>query len=572
MENVKRNILKIRALRDSHKLLFSAVFVFALLLLTWLLVPIIFETNDDAFLMGCVSGGRTGKPEANTIFSLFLWGRMVSALYMIHAGIPWYTLSFLILIDLSLTAVCYCCVTAFPKWGGSMFCLLYFGMFIYYSVIIQFTLVSAYCGIAAISLMLIEKKEECSRKDIVIKNILIFLFMFFSVNIRSKVGYLVLGSAAAAVCFEVLRYFLKASDRQKVKKMALSFLVICSTVIISVGIHKIHEALDDWGEFREYHAERANFTDYSKLDYESNKELFDEIGWSEKFYVLAKGWFFMDERISTESFRKINERNVHEPIDVGFWYLHDNFPKIELQIKVWVVLLLFLLADALWHRKGGYGRNIVSFLWLFVWLAETLYFAHGGRMMERVVEAWTLLAVIPSILGMAGNGLETDRERKESVAVSAVVSVLALMLCVKCVRSPYGGLGAAGSFSHGRSGARTTQANGEDYAMAHPENLYIYEPSLSKGGGPWRVYPKSKPYNLISWGGSYYNSPLYYEQLRQNGFEHIYEEDFFRENVYFMAGKEPNEKLIDLMEEKFPGCTYEITDEGEGFIVYKFYE
>lgn len=54
MENVKRNILKIRALRDSHRLLFSAVFVFALLLLTWLLIPIIFETNDDAFMMGYV--------------------------------------------------------------------------------------------------------------------------------------------------------------------------------------------------------------------------------------------------------------------------------------------------------------------------------------------------------------------------------------------------------------------------------------------------------------------------------------------------------------------------------------
>ncbi len=37
-----------------------------------------------------------------------------------------------------------------------------------------------------------------------------------------------------------------------------------------------------------------------------------------------------------------------------------------------------------------------------------------------------------------------------------------------------------------------------------------------------------------------------------------------------LAAKEPNEMLIKVMQEKFPGCTYKITEERDEFIVYQF--
>lgn len=559
-------------MRDRHRLLFSIIIVTILLALTWTLIPITFETNDDAGMMSILSGARTGKPEADTIFSLFLWGKFVSTLYIVKAGIPWYTLIFLGLIACSLTTVCYCVVSSFPKWGGSLFCLLYFSMFLFYSVIVQFTMVSAYCGLAVISLMLIDKNEE-DRKYIIVKNIIIFSFMLFAVNIRSKVGYLILGNAAAVVCLEIFRYLLKAADKRKIKNMAVSFITICVAAGISIGVNSIHESFSEWDDFREYHVERVAFTDYSKLDYESNKDLFDEIGWSKDFYELVQRWFFMDESVNAETFRQINERNVHGPIRVGRGLLHDWFPKIEFQVKVWMLLLLFLLADSIRHRAGRYRRSIVSFLWLFVWFVETQYFGQAGRIVERVFEAWTLLAVMSSILGAAGEcpaieeGIE---EKRKSIVGGAIISILALLFCIICVWYPSGGYNKAKAFSMARSEAKAIQANVEDYAMEHPDNLYIYETSLSGEGGPWRTYNESLPYNLLFWGGSFYHSPLYYAQIRMNGFEHIFEEDFFEENVYLIAKEEPDENLRNVMEEKFPGCTYEMTDEEDGFIVYKY--
>lgn len=556
-------------MRDRHRLLFSAVLVTALLASTWALVPITFETNDDAFLMSYLSGGKTGRPEADTIFNLFSWGKIVSSLYILNAGIPWYTLTFSLLTALSLITVCYCVVVSFPKWGGSLFCLLYFCMFLYYSAIFQYTVVSAYCGVAAVSLLLTDKKEE-DRKYVVVKNIIIFAFAFFAVNLRKKVGgYLLLGNAVFVICLEILRYLLKAADRQKIKKMFFSLFVMCAAVVISTAVNDLRYSQGEWKDFQEFRSERVNFTDHSKLDYEPNKDLFDKIGWSEDFYELVKRWFFMDGAVNAETLSQINERTEHDSIRVGRGILHDWFPAIEFQVIVWVLLLVFLLADAVIHREGRLRRSIVSFLWLAVWFAETQYFGYTGRIMERAFEAWTLFAVVSSVLGSGGH-CQTVEEKPGRIIESAGIPVLVLVLCIVCVRYPSGGYLRAKAFLAARNEAKITQADMEDYAMEHPENIYIYGTSTSGEGGPWRVYKERQPYNLMFWGGSFYNSPLYFAQLRKNGLEHLFTEDFFDENVYFMAREKPDENLFNVMREKFPGCTYEIIDEEDKFIVYRY--
>ena len=54
------NIMKIMAARERHRLLLSTIIVLALLLLTWSLIPVVFETNDDSFMMGYLAGAWTG--------------------------------------------------------------------------------------------------------------------------------------------------------------------------------------------------------------------------------------------------------------------------------------------------------------------------------------------------------------------------------------------------------------------------------------------------------------------------------------------------------------------------------
>ncbi len=565
------DIKKLCDMKSRHRLFFSVVLVILLLSLTWALIPIVFETSDDSFMMSCLSGGKTGKPEVDTIFSQFFWGKMISSLYVLNAGVPWYTLAFSILTALSLITVCYCVVSSFPRWGGSLFCLLYFCMFLYYTAVLQFTVVSSFCGVAALSLMLTDQKEE-KRRSFIVRNSIIFFFIFFAVNIRPKVGYLALGSAMFAVCLAIAGYLLKIVDRKKLQKTIVSFLVFCVATGICVCVHEIHESRNGWKNFREYHVERARFTDYTKLDYMSNKDLFDKIEWSEEFYDLVKNWFFMDETVNAETFRAVNERNA--PVAMGVKEaIFRTFPRISFQVKVWVILLLFLAVDAIIRRQKIIVEDGVPFLWMILWLAETWYFAHSGRMMERAFEAWTLLAVVPSVLGMGvSRNRQENTERVKSRAGDLVIPVALLLCCVLCVWYPHGGYCGAKELSLVKAKAAAANGDLEDYVIANSENIYIFGTSVSREGEPWRVYTEGSPYNLIFWGGSSCNSPIYDAQLKKNGLEHIYMKDFFLDNVYFIAHEEPDQSLCNVMEEKFPGCTYKITDMQHGFIVYKFFE
>ena len=61
-------IMKIRELRSRHRLLFSAALVTFLLAVTWALIPITFETNDDEYLMNYFSGAKTGSRYYTNLF------------------------------------------------------------------------------------------------------------------------------------------------------------------------------------------------------------------------------------------------------------------------------------------------------------------------------------------------------------------------------------------------------------------------------------------------------------------------------------------------------------------------
>ena len=555
------------------KILLPSFFIVMLLLIvTWQMIPINFETNDDSGIMGYITGARTGYPEADTIFSLYLWGRAVSALYSINGKVPWYILIFLSLICISLWVVCYCIMDIFHSqgqavfMGAAVFLILYCSMFLYYSVLIQFTAVSAYCGIAAITLLQTYKYEASKVKRIVVNSI-IFLLMFFSINIRSRVGYMVLGSAFCVVVMEFGYVFLcknKFKQRNVLRNMIFSFSVMTAAVILSLAAHRIHESSSQWREFREFHRERSLYTDYEKKAYEDT-EVYKNIGWSENLYDLTAKWFFMDESVDTHTFKTINEQNDCRTIKVSV-ILKSMFSyerMIGIQILMWGLVLLVCLYDNL-IRGGTSGRQMIPFLWVVIWFLGIIFFANRGRIVRRVLESWTLLVVLPSIIEILQNNERIQKKTKRFEYVFTIVT------CMFFVGMKNGLYCNASQVSKEIQQGKEAKEKVEHYVMDRPDNLYIYDYSLTYAGEPWSVYPDKKPYNLIFWGGAGYHSPLYYKQLQKNGFDHIYEEDFFRDNIFFMGQKDIDVNLLSFMKERYPNCVCNVVDKNELFVIYKF--
>ncbi len=239
--------------------LLALLIVACCMAVTIALIPVTFETNDDYGMMGYVSGARTGEPEADTIFSLYLWGKLQSCLYTLAPGVPWYPLSFLLLIALSLwlfyTELLRLSARKGLFWLGVLVSVaLYVLLFVYYSVRLQFTVVSAFCGLAALTLMLLRCREGELKKQFP-SYLAVFVLTLFSVNIRSKVALLLLGSGCVVCGLECV--FLPVShfsmeQKRAVRNVFAALLVMGVAVGISVGVNQIHNQRNEgWAEFRE---------------------------------------------------------------------------------------------------------------------------------------------------------------------------------------------------------------------------------------------------------------------------------------------------------------------------------
>ena len=364
----------------------AAVIVVLCMGISLALIPVSFETNDDAGIMGYVSGARTGEPEADTIFSLFLWGKLQASLYALAPGIPWYTIAFLLLVAVSqwifFTEVLRLTGRADRLWFGVLYsAALYALLFLYYSVRLQFTVVSAFCGAAALTLALVRCREE-SLKKLLPWELVVFLLTMFSVNIRSKVALLLLGSGIGVCGIEFLFLLLsRFSARQKrvLRNALVSLLVMTAAVMLSLGADRIHmNRSEGWKEFRQFHIQRAGYTDYGKLRYWDYEDLYRSVGWGPYLFRMVNGWFFMDEAVTEDAFQTVNEftRTVDQD-RIGSalrrWWktgVGQN-PMLVFQSAVWVGMLAYHgLFPALRGKKKN-RRAFCPVIWFGAFLAET---------------------------------------------------------------------------------------------------------------------------------------------------------------------------------------------------------
>lgn len=85
----------------------------------------------------------------------------------------------------------------------------------------------------------------------------------------------------------------------------------------------------------------------------------------------------------------------------------------------------------------------------------------------------------------------------------------------------------------------------EQYAIAHHENLYVYDFTVATlQRDPFVTFPDIKPTNCIISGGSYTFSTIYYQQLEQNGMSSLYWEDLLKDNVYYVSA---NWSFVELV-------------------------
>lgn len=535
---------------------------------SWHYNVVCFETNDDYSMMSIVAGFRTGTPMPDTMFCNIIWGTFISTLYRLIGSIPWYAVAYFIIIYLSLVViydVCICICNGKIAYGTLMFCTMYICIFCWYTVILQFTVVPAFSGLAAILLMIKESNDP--KSGLINSRFILFLILsLFSNLLRKEISYLFI---IALITYGVVLYlFFKAN----VKKYVLSDWAI---LLITLGINNWRTYTTEWAEFWKYSKARSQWIDYPNLSYYENSDLYQSLGWNEKFYKLASNWFFLDKKFSLDNLTKINEINYENKAIIDDFsikkilqdLLDGGINGFYISIIASFILLLILLLVK--KRKKEIiifcGGSIATLILL-------MYIALTGRILFRVVFAIILLFYIPAlVISLNKNFVE------ELVCLGKIlqipVLIIACTLTIYSVTATDGLYKNMENFSKGMEEQQEVCTCLNNFVVQYPNSYFIYDMSLALSGSPFETHPDEKPSNVRFWGGWEAFSPIDDNQLAVNGFKSMYVDDFFNDRVFFISARystQISDLLLPYMQEQYADCYLEELFTYDWLKIYQF--
>lgn len=538
--------------KKSNKLvLYSFLLVSVVLLITYSMIPISFDTNDDVSLMYTLAGYKSGEGIASCIFSNVIYGYWITLLYRFMPNIPWYTVNQMVLIGLSLIVIAGIFIgnkARKRKLSGILcFIILYFCVYLYPTSILQFSTTPAIIGSAACLLILsYDTKDE--KRVILLKQALSIFLLVWSYLYRSFSGYVCI--VYFIVC--VLVNYFKNKDNKVIITCLMALLLIGTGYTVNITAQKGEQ----WEQYLAFHKERTMFTDYGHPSFDEAETLYTEVGWDRELFKLADQWFFLDDRINTSNLKYINTFKVEKEMNLS--QIKQTLKSFIRPHKTVIVIELFVFA-LLFLILQFKSRNYRLMAWLFTVCCGGMfcYLCLIGRLPFRSFQVIFIPLMTVLFYYLSKSNLKIISYNLKVVIV--LITTVILSLQFKQV------------YLHSTEKQSQEKAELEKYCMEHLDNLYIYDITLALNGSPFIVYGEKKPYNVIFWGGSSIYSPIYYEQLKANRRWRLSSKDFLDENIFFLSKNSSVNYLLDYLKKKEGAKGVKIVGNVNDIYIYHFY-
>lgn len=502
----------------------------------------VYLTNDDAGIQNLLAGNVTGQPYITHQFINVILGVLISSLYKIFPGIQWWYWYSQLLIVTGMLLIHFVILKLGLKRGRNrtltilMLSFIDLAFLLYPIANVAFTMVPAILGTglaAAIFLL-----EDIKNKRLV-KSILVFVFCGYVLVLIHRTT-----TGLALLCYILLAMLWYLSDKDKFnKKTLMQFVLACMVFLGLTGcIVKVNSVVSErlnGSEFIGYNAARAGWTDYPKDSYYDNPELYEAAGWSEEVYLMASNWGFIAEEIDTESFLYISRNSMTESdaIETSKTLMKSVYAdeKCLVLFFAWgcsiiFAIIVFFMAYDLKYIIFICFNNIGTILLL-------LYQFIIGRMLYRSIFVVLFPAFMINVLLMLKCNAKPRKANK--------IFMLFIILSTFCI----GGFALGSYFDKDRkefvSSMEKQCKTIEEFGIANQNNIYILNVGAYNCISPWTLYTDIRPANLISWGGSSYNSDNYKKRLEYNGLSSLSGDTFKQDNVYFLCNQDVTEDLDD---------------------------
>lgn len=518
---------------------------------------IYFQTNDDPDVLITFSGmWLDGTPNPNHAFSNIIWGWLVTSLYRMIPGVQWYSVLMLAAMIFAGIAICKCIFTVCfsRQLGGWMLPLLvYVSYFVLVlmklSVNLQFTCAASFLVLAACAIIFSSGRMTSSKKIYTVDWVVSFIAIILGYCIRDMAVIEILPFFVLVAGFRFFEYWLlDHASWKELRPLLIKIVCFLIAVVCVCGLAQVVDRVEkerlENPSFREFDDYRSRFVDFPHPEFGEAKEFYESLGWDESRYIMISLWYFMDDRLSTETFKAAAEFSeeygrpdvISDPLYVGMlddgFYIHQE-PTVKHMLRGIVVCMLALAAFAVtaaYEKEPlrGFGFSAlaivaaVGFALIFVFLKQE------GRVLYRVVVSPLAAAYLINLLCVLELWPKEHRGRLRLMCFGAELLVAAALLYT--VRIGIAVTYRRVSLTNARKIEQMRNVM-DEYAMDHPENLYIFSSTLADDNRTFLYGEKAAP-NTMMWGGTYWHSKEYYDKINAFGISEMYTQDLVRDNVY----------------------------------------
>lgn len=529
------------------------------LLIIMQVIPITYAINDDVAMRDIASGSLTGTPDYHLIFIKAAFGWALTGLYRCFGGIDWYGCVFLGMMVL-------CCGILLERWNSwciqkdkkpwyiiGWYVIGITGILLEHMLNFQFTVTAAILAGTAIFLYGTTGREDNNFYGRT-GSVLILLWLSFCV--RSDVLFM-------AVPFGGLIFLAKADS---VKRKVITALIAMVGLLGIMVFEKEAYGSEEWQAYLNYNDERSMVYDYYGVPaYEENREFYEKIGLKEydvenlKRYNLCfvndleTGKMHQIAGYAKEQYFAENSLGKRIKAGIKAALKGELDPENLLLNGLTKFVIGFNIFLSLKRKKKKEFLTNLGFLLCEGGLIS--YLGLQGRFPTRVGTALFLIELgsAAALLYQEELGTESLDWRKNKVRLSYITGALILLF-------------GARLFSIKQKQQKMYQYNREyeilqDFYQEHEENVYfIAEWFVSGYSDIFHLQRKNSKANGFEMGGWLALSPIYEEELRQNGIECSADEAIIEnENVYVILVA-PSSKIEAHYEEKYHDIMWEQKD------------
>ena len=485
-----------------------------------------FETNDDIVFAELGSGLR-GVKDAHLVFQNYGLGMIYRLLYGVTGRLPWYTIVQYMILFAAFTVVTYVLISRLGEISGlCLFVILACGFGYEGYIHLQFTKTAGIAAAAAVFLLLYLLEQEKYSWWGIAGGILlaVIAYMYREDQFWASCG--LMAGAGLLFLFDLRKY-----RNKKLRRLGICVLTFGVLLLSVFGVDRWDSSKyrsAEWEEYQEFNQLRSELLDYGFPDYDSNQEIYEELGISREAYELYKSWNFNDtEKFDTEVMKKLVDLKQKRPLTIRtVTAFLRRFPSDLLRMPMFYFFAVFAV---LWLLCGK--KDVCSVISV---LAECLllvvvyfYLYYQGRYMVNRVDVGLWFSACLVMLWIFSSGEVRHMNTKVSVLLCMICVVLGHFMMYKDWRL------ATSSIPEARVSQRAVlETIGTD-----KEHTY-----LAKSGmlseivcyGPFDRMPENLLDNVYWFGGWECRTPGYTRAMEVHGIINPYRDVVNNENIYLV--------------------------------------